>query len=214
MSILYRSLESERVASTSGLASLLGHPVFALMHLRPVIAQHSKEENEVLRKWASGKRTLVEIGVAEGASGLALRQAMDADAVLYLIDPFHLSRIPLLNSEKRVARRTVAGARNGRVVWLNMFSFDAVRGWTTPVDFLFIDGDHSESAVRKDWDDWKEFVIPGGIVAFHDAKTFPGGWTTPSYGSVVVVDRLFRSKAIRGWTVVDEIHSLVIVQRR
>ncbi|MCK4826709.1 class I SAM-dependent methyltransferase, partial [bacterium] len=36
------------------------------------------------------------------------------------------------------------------------------------VDFLFIDGDHTEEGVRKDFNDYKGFVRPGGIVAFHD----------------------------------------------
>ncbi len=36
------------------------------------------------------------------------------------------------------------------------------------VDFLFIDGDHTEKGVRADFRDYKEFVRPGGIIAFHD----------------------------------------------
>ncbi len=36
------------------------------------------------------------------------------------------------------------------------------------VDFLFIDGDHTESGVAQDYNDYKEFVCPGGIIAFHD----------------------------------------------
>lgn len=35
-------------------------------------------------------------------------------------------------------------------------------------DFLFIDGDHTESGVARDYNDYKEFVRPGGIIAFHD----------------------------------------------
>ncbi|MDH5570975.1 MAG: class I SAM-dependent methyltransferase [Gammaproteobacteria bacterium] len=36
------------------------------------------------------------------------------------------------------------------------------------VDFLFIDGDHSEKGVEMDYDMYHEFVRPGGIIAFHD----------------------------------------------
>lgn len=36
------------------------------------------------------------------------------------------------------------------------------------VDFLFIDGDHTEKGVEQDFQDYKEFVRPGGLVAFHD----------------------------------------------
>lgn len=36
------------------------------------------------------------------------------------------------------------------------------------VDFLFIDGDHTESGVEQDFEMYKQFVRPGGLVAFHD----------------------------------------------
>lgn len=36
------------------------------------------------------------------------------------------------------------------------------------VDFLFIDGDHTATGVAQDYNDYKEFVRPGGIIAFHD----------------------------------------------
>jgi predicted O-methyltransferase YrrM len=36
------------------------------------------------------------------------------------------------------------------------------------VDFLFIDGDHSYSGVKRDFEDYSPFVRPGGIIAFHD----------------------------------------------
>jgi predicted O-methyltransferase YrrM len=35
-------------------------------------------------------------------------------------------------------------------------------------DFLFIDGDHTEGGVAADYRDYREFVRPGGIIAFHD----------------------------------------------
>jgi len=38
------------------------------------------------------------------------------------------------------------------------------------LDFLFIDGDHSESGVRQDWEMYSPLVKPGGLVAFHDIK--------------------------------------------
>ena len=36
------------------------------------------------------------------------------------------------------------------------------------LDFLFIDGDHSYEGVKADWEDYRGFVRPGGLVAFHD----------------------------------------------
>jgi len=36
------------------------------------------------------------------------------------------------------------------------------------VDFLFIDGDHTEAGVRQDYDMYSPLVRSGGIIAFHD----------------------------------------------
>ena len=38
------------------------------------------------------------------------------------------------------------------------------------LDFLFIDGDHSYSGVRLDYQHYKNFVRKGGLIAFHDIK--------------------------------------------
>lgn len=37
-----------------------------------------------------------------------------------------------------------------------------------PVDFLFIDGDHTYNAVRQDFQNYLDLVRPGGVIAFHD----------------------------------------------
>jgi hypothetical protein len=80
----------------------------------------------------------VEIGVAEGASAVTLRQVMSPQGSLWLIDPFHVSRVHRLNAMKRVAHRAVDDIDNGCVVWINKFSFEAVNGWVDPINFLLI----------------------------------------------------------------------------
>ncbi len=37
-----------------------------------------------------------------------------------------------------------------------------------PIDFLFIDGDHTEDGVEADYRDYAPLVRPGGLVALHD----------------------------------------------
>src|SRR6266853_725732 len=119
---------------------LLRHPAYAWLGLRPALAQHTAAEHAAFIRWATGRRSLVEIGVAEGVSALALREGMAEDGTLYLIDPFHLSRNPTLNFTKRAARRAVETHRRGKVVWIETFSQDAVRTWNDPIDLLLIDG--------------------------------------------------------------------------
>jgi len=195
------------------LSRTIQHPFFAWAGLRPPIAQHTAAEHTALQKHARGCKSLVEIGVAEGASAIALRTAMNPQGTLYLIDPFHLSRVPMLNFLRRAARRVVSTKGGPRIVWIEEFSHEAVSGWDRHIDFLLIDGDHREEAVQQDWNDWSAHVIPNGVVAFHDARLFPGGWTSEDYGSVRFVDRTFR-KASSDWAILDEVDSLVIAGRK
>jgi predicted O-methyltransferase YrrM len=195
------------------LIPLLRHPVYAWLGLRPALAQHTAAEHAALRRWAYDRSTLVEIGVAEGVSALALRETMSPEGTLYLIDPYHLSRFPALNFMKRAAHRAVESYSRGNVNWIERFSHDAVSQWTASIDLLVIDGDHSDAGVQTDWNDWSRFVKPGGVVIFHDACLFSGGWTRPDYGPVKLVNRLFRQNPPSGWTIAEEVHSLVVVER-
>src|SRR5262245_32365031 len=44
-----------------------------------------------------------------------------------------------------------------------------------PLDFVFIDGDHSEAAVRSDFRLIAPWVRPGGVISFHDLiPEYPG----------------------------------------
>lgn len=40
-----------------------------------------------------------------------------------------------------------------------------------PIDFLFIDGDHTYKGVKKDWEMYSPLVADGGMIAFHDIAT-------------------------------------------
>lgn len=191
----------------------LRHPVYAWLGLRPALAQHTAAEHAALKRWAAGRKSLVEIGVAEGVSAVALREAMSGDGTLTLIDPYHLSRAPILNFQRRAAHQLVESRLIGNVVWMEEFSQEAVKSWKQELDLLLIDGDHSDAGVQRDWDDWNGFIKPGGLVIFHDARIFQGGWTTPEYGPVKLVDRLFRDGRVDSWKIAEEIDSLVVVQR-
>ncbi len=71
-------MESPEPCSVPWIYRRTRHPVFAWLGLRPIFAQHTSAEHETLKRWACGRRRLVEIGVAEGASALALREAMSS----------------------------------------------------------------------------------------------------------------------------------------
>jgi hypothetical protein len=203
----------DNVGLELGTHPFLRHPVFAWLGIRAVLGQHTAGEHRALREWARGRSSLVEIGVAEGASAVALREVMSPSGTLWLIDPFHLSRVRAINATRRAAHRAVRGCRNGHVVWIEEFSSVAAKDWKAPIDFLFIDGDHSETGVQQDWEQWHRYVVPRGVVVFHDAATFPGGWTQEDWGPVKLVNQLFRERALPGWRIAQQIDSLVIVER-
>ena len=190
------------------------HPFFAWAGLRPPIAQHTAPEHLALEKHARGCKSVVEIGVAEGASAIALLTTMNSEGTLYLVDPFHLSRVPLLNFTRRAARRAVSVKGGPKIVWVEAFSQEAAHAWNRQIDFLLIDGDHREEAVERDWSDWHPHLVADGVIAFHDARLFPGGWTSPGYGPVRFVDRVFRNDPSSSWAIVKEVDSLVFVRRK
>ncbi len=53
-------------------------------------------------------------------------------------------------------------------------SADAAARWDGPIRLLFIDGEHSYEQSRIDFDSWAPFVVPHGLVCFHDIGTWPG----------------------------------------
>jgi predicted O-methyltransferase YrrM len=155
----------------------------------------------------------VEIGVAEGASALALREVAHSSAVLYLIDPYPPGRIPGVCLTKTCAQRQVNRSSNAKVHFLKDYSYSISKSWHRSIDFMFIDGDHSYEACLKDWNEWSPFMEHGGVVAFHDARTWVGGWTAEDEGPVKVVNELFRQQNNHHWELIDEVDSLVVVKR-
>jgi predicted O-methyltransferase YrrM len=54
-------------------------------------------------------------------------------------------------------------------------STDVAPRWARPIRFLWIDGNHTWAGARADFDGFMPHLVPGGVVAFHDAlHLFPG----------------------------------------
>jgi MMP 1-O-methyltransferase len=47
------------------------------------------------------------------------------------------------------------------------------RSWRTPLQFLFIDGGHTDEAAQKDFDGWAKWVAVGGALVIHDVFPDP-----------------------------------------
>ncbi len=133
-------------------------------------SQTTEAERSALSRHASGCKRLVELGVYEGLTTALLARSMAADGVLYAIDPFFAGRLGICWS-KWIAKREVLKVRPARkVVFIEKLSFDAAPLVEAPLDFVFIDGDHSLGGIQRDWADWSTKIAPGAVIALHDTR--------------------------------------------
>ncbi len=169
--------------------------------------QSSEAERACLARHAAGRRRLVEIGVFEGVTTLALRRVMAADGVLFAVDPFPVGRLGV-SFHERIARVEADRSDNGRVEWIRATGADAAvdpRVAGEPIDFIFVDGDHRWEGIAGDWEAWSGRVVPGGVMAFHDSRNIdaPSARFTES---VVVTDPRY--------VVIDVVDTITVVRRR
>ncbi len=125
------------------------------------VATRPHELREILAL-AEGKRSVVEIGTATGWTALSLSLG-DPSRTVTSYDP--------VVREHRDAYQQLSGAR----VEFVTASGDQPRG-PDAVDFLFIDGEHTEAATAAAFAAWRDRLVPGAVVAFHDYgdPAYPG----------------------------------------
>ena len=80
-------------------------------------------------------------------------------------------------------------------------STDAAAQWTGPIRLLFIDGDHSYDESGRDFELWSRFVVPHGLICFHDIGKWPG--VTKFY-----------EELLRGTTAFREVGAVISLRRR
>lgn len=187
---------------------VLAHYVAWTMGLASAGTQTTAAERDRLACHAQGRRRLVEIGVWHGVTTKRLRAVMDPEGVLTAVDPYPVGRLGF-SAQERIAHREVEGVGNGRVEWVRASGTEAARDHG-PVDFVFIDGDHSERGLLGDWRAWSPLVEPGGIVALHDSRSTPerpidGAGSVTVTNEVVLRDERF--------TVVETVDSVTILRR-
>jgi predicted O-methyltransferase YrrM len=159
----------------------------------------------------------VEIGSAQGGSTCHIAFALKENLAgrLYAIDPHGptawnddgpVETFPILS---RNLRRCGVSEY---VEIVRATSEEAARGWTRPIDFLFIDGDHSYEGVRRDWELFSPFLGEFGVAVLHDTTWERHGPNRPDMGVPRFVDELRRE----GYPVItiDRDCGLSLVQSR
>jgi len=77
--------------------------------------------------------------------------------------------------------------------------------WSTPVQFLFLDGNHTEEVAQHDYQAFARHVVDGGILAVHDVFPNPADGGQPPWH---VVQRAVDSGAFAQISVTDSLRVL------
>jgi predicted O-methyltransferase YrrM len=119
-------------------------------------------------------QVIVEIGSARGRSTCALALACrknDAGHV-YAIDPHTVNPWTEIGTGGSTEGFLRDRLRNYSLEqWCDVItatSAEAVKTWRKPIDFLFIDGDHSFEGVRADFEMFRQWLTASALVIFHD----------------------------------------------
>jgi len=78
-------------------------------------------------------------------------------------------------------------SRNAQTLEKAKYIFD-----NKEIDFLFIDGDHSYSGVKSDYEMYSPLVRKGGIIAFHDIGKNEEGGCTQLWGEIKNTKSIFK----------------------
>ena len=137
-----------------------------MMDPAPVpVFQHELEFGPLLHMYRKRKpRSVLEIGVYHGGTlWYWLKEARrDAPVTVVAVDTFQeVDNRKLFPrwAPANVALWLVEGRSQDVVAQVGMFA---------PFDWVFIDADHHDAAVRADWENYRPMVVKGGLVAFHD----------------------------------------------
>lgn len=137
-------------------------------YMRVRTVQYRSEIMRLARAVADLKpRTILEIGTFQGGTlfiwaHLANRLAVSCDLADMRYSGQLYRRFPPPGSDCRI--ELLSGDSHTQAFYQRVVR--ELGG--EKVDFLFIDGDHTESGVTIDYQLYKGLVRPGGIIAFHD----------------------------------------------
>lgn len=180
-------------------------------NLAPASTQTSRPERDCLRKHATNRRRLVEIGVWQGVNSRSFREVMAENGILLAIDPYPRSFFGFRGYgwARRIAHHEVGRVRRGEVLWIEDLGKNAPQREEVrrllPVDFLFIDGDHSYEGLKEDWEAWHEHVAVGGVVALHDSRNRNGYGSERFTTEVILAHPRFK--------VLETIDSTTVIER-
>jgi predicted O-methyltransferase YrrM len=133
-----------------------------------------------------GEPVIVEIGCFIGSSSVLLAgpRKVKGTGKVYCVDPFDCSGDDFSVPYYRHLLASLGGGsvrqhfeENIRAAslsdWIEVRqggASEVARNWTTPIDLLVLDGDHSREGARAAYDSWIPFLKPGGMIALHNSN--------------------------------------------
>lgn len=129
---------------------------------------------------------IVEVGVFLGRSAKAIIDHTDWGSTLYCIDPYEDYDDEVVKSiinggtwsgifQEATHNLSPINGEGPRTVFFRESSTRAaIRFHDETLDMIFIDGDHSYSAVLADIIAWWRTIKPGGLICGHDYGIHPG----------------------------------------
>jgi predicted O-methyltransferase YrrM len=193
---------------------VLRHYLLWSVGLARAATQTTDAERACVARHAAGRRRLAEVGVFHGITTCVIRKAMAADATLFAVDPYPVGRLGI-SFHQRIAHREVNRWRRGQVVWLRRTGVEAARHVAErglgPIDFVFLDGDHSYEATHADWQGWRTLMTPGGVILLHDSCSSTTRQIDDA-GSVRVMQEVIRQDPL--FEVVEVVDTLTAMRRR
>ncbi len=193
---------------------VINHFMLWCLGLAEPEALTTEAERKWLARYAAGRKRLVEIGVWHGVTTCVLRSVMAPDGLLFAVDLYPVGRLGF-SAQMVIARSEVAKIPNGSVRWLRLTGAEAGREYAKsvvePVDFAFIDGDHSYEGLRGDWLSWSPLVAQGGIIALHDSCSSNGRQIDDAGGVAFTRDVILRDQRFE---LLETVDTLSVLRRR
>lgn len=146
--------------------------------IRPL--QHRSELLELARLVAELRpKTVVEIGTFRGGTLFIFARLAAPDATIVSLDlpasamgrVYRAAQVPLFHRFTHHRQHLYLLREDSHRLETLIHVTSALGG--KPLDFLFIDGDHTYESVRTDFERFAPLVRTGGLIAFHDIAMGP-----------------------------------------
>jgi len=144
----------------------------------------SEKECKILYKlalWLDNNKNIVEIGSYKGRSSCCLAAgALYNNSNVYCIDiwdeyssitsptTWGLETFSSPTIFEEFKHNILKYKLNNTIQYIKGDSNTIGLTWNKEIDLLLIDGDHSYTGIKKDYEIWSPFVVKNGIILFHD----------------------------------------------